>query len=48
MTGKKANFLTDNLGWLFLALLLATILILAFPYISKAFEKSIAVLRNLI
>ncbi len=46
MTGKKANILTDNLGWILLALLGAIILVLAFPSIAEGFENGINFLRN--
>ena len=47
MKNKKSNFLTDNLGWIILAFLLAIILILAFPSIVNGFSKGIGFLRNL-
>lgn len=43
---KKSNILTDNLGWIILALILAIILILAFPSIANGFEKSLEWLRG--
>ncbi|MBS3104693.1 hypothetical protein J4234_00380 [Candidatus Woesearchaeota archaeon] len=46
MTGKKANILTDNLGWILLALLLAIIFVLASPGIAEGFENAIKFLRN--
>lgn len=48
MKNKKANILTDNLGWILLALVLAIILVLAFPSIAEGFDKSIDFLRNLV
>jgi len=46
MLWKKANILTDNLGWILLALLLAIIFVLAFPSIAEGFENGIKFLRN--
>lgn len=48
MKNKKSNIMTDNLGWILLALLLAIILILAFPSIAQGFNKGIESLKNLI
>lgn len=48
MKTKKANILTDNLGWILLALMLALIIILAFPSIAEGFNEGLESLRNLI
>ena len=48
MENKRANFLTDNFGWILLAFILAVILVLAFPSIAEGFNKSIDFLRNLV
>ena len=48
MKNKRSNILTDNLGWILLALLLALILVLAFPSIAEGFDNGIGFLRNLI
>lgn len=45
---KSSGFLTDNLGWILLALLLAIILILAFPSIAEGFENGVKFLKDLI
>ena len=48
MNSKKSNILTDNLGWILLALLLAVILLLAFPSIAEGFDKGIEFLRDIV
>ena len=48
MPNKKATFVYDNLGWIILALVLALILIMAFPSIAEGFDNAIEKLRNLI
>lgn len=44
---KKANILTDNLGWILLALILAIIFVLLTPSIAEGFDRAIEFLRNL-
>ena len=46
MTNKKSNILTDNLGWIILALIGALILILAFPSIAEGLNKGLEFMRN--
>lgn len=48
MKNKRSNILTDNLGWIILALLLAVVIILAWPSIAEGYDKAIDFLRNLI